>query len=124
MSFLAGFCKAYYAEYCNSKPLGEVSSELTQLKKTEKWLYDFDSQMMQQALANLKRAYINFFERRTAFPKFKKKRHSGRSFCIPQRVRVENERVYVPTLGWVRIRQEYIRARSRNLLPGRQWSPS
>ena len=98
-------CKAYYAEYRKSKPWGELSSDLTQLKKTEKWLYDFDSQMMQQALANLKRAYTNFFERRAAFPKFKKKKHSGRSFRIPQRVRVENERVYVPTLGWIRIRQ-------------------
>jgi transposase len=36
------------------------------------WLYDFDAQMRQQALADLRRAYINFFERRGKFPKFKK----------------------------------------------------
>jgi len=95
--------KACDAEYRKSKPWGELSSELTQLKKTEKWLYDFDSQMTEQVPAKLKRSYIHFFERRAAFPKFQKKRHSGQSF--PQRVRAENERVYVPTLGWIRIRQ-------------------
>jgi transposase len=45
-----------------------------QLKQTELWLYDFDSQMLQQALADLRRAYINFFEHRARFPKFKKKK--------------------------------------------------
>jgi putative transposase len=46
---------------------------LTELKSTEPWLHDFDSQMLQQALANLKRAYVNFFAGRAKFPKFKKK---------------------------------------------------
>jgi len=100
-----GCCKSHYEQYGKSKPWGELSAELTQLKKTEKWLYDFDSQMIQQALADLKRAYINFFEGRARFPKFKRKRHGGQSFRIPQRVRVENRRVYVPTLGWIKIRQ-------------------
>jgi transposase len=37
-------CKAYYQQYGKSKPWGELSAELTQLKRIEKWLYDFDSQ--------------------------------------------------------------------------------
>jgi putative transposase len=98
-------CQEYFQEHGKSKPWGELSAELTQLKKTEKWLYDFDSQMMQQALANLTRAYVNFFQGRARFPRFKKKKHGGQSFRIPQRVRVENQHVYVPTLGWIKIRQ-------------------
>ena len=57
------------------------------------WLNDFDSQMLQQALADLRRAYINFFERRAKFPRFKTKKRCRPAFRIPQRVRVEGERV-------------------------------
>ena len=98
-------CKTYYEQYGKTKPFGELKAEMTELKQTEKWLYDFDSQALQQALIHLKRAYINFFEGRAGFPKFKKRKDAGQSFAIPQRVRVENERVYVPKLGWVKIRQ-------------------
>lgn len=98
-------CQKYYQQYGKGKPWGELSAELTQLKQRELWLYDFDSQMLQQALADLRRAYINFFERRAKFPKFKKKRAARQSFRIPQRVGVEKGCVYVPSIGRVRIRQ-------------------
>ena len=98
-------CQEHYQRHGKGKPWAELSAELTQLKQRELWLYDFDSQMLQQALADLRRAYINFFERRAKFPKFKKKRAARQSFRIPQRVRVEGERVYVPSIGWIRIRQ-------------------
>jgi len=101
-------CTAHYAEHGKSKNWYELKAELVPLKKTEKWLYDFDSQMMQEALINLKRAYINFFEGRARFPKFKRKKHAGQSFRISQRVRVENERVYVPKVGGIKIRQSQV----------------
>ena len=86
--------------------LGPANCETQpQLKRSELWLYDFDSQMLQQALADLRRAYINFFQRRAKFPRFKTKKRSRLGFRIPQRVRVEDERVYVPSVGWIRIRQ-------------------
>ena len=100
-----GQSKQYYQQYGKSKPWGELSADLTQLKRTERWLNDFDSQMLQQALADLKRAFINFFEGRAKFPRFKTKKRSRLGFRIPQRVRVEDERVYVPSVGWIRIRQ-------------------
>ena len=97
--------RQYYQQHGKSKPWAELSAELTQLKQTELWLYDFDSQMLQQALADLRRAYLNFFERRAKFPKFKKKKAARQSFRIPQRVRIGNGSVYVPSIGRVRIRQ-------------------
>ena len=100
-----GQSKQYYQQHGKSKPWGELSADLTQLKRTELWLYHFDSQMLQQALADLRRAYINFFEGRAKFPRFKTKKRSRLGFRIPQRVRVEDERVYVPSVGWIRIRQ-------------------
>jgi putative transposase len=65
------------------------------MKKKEPWLYDFDAQMMQQALANLQRAYGNFFAKRVGLPKFKKKKSARQSFRIPQRVRVGNGSIYL-----------------------------
>ena len=76
-------CQQYYQQKGKSKPWAELSAELTRLKLTDSWLYDFDSQMLQQALADLRCAYINFFERRARFPKFKKKRAARQSFRIP-----------------------------------------
>ena len=98
-------CRQYYQQHGKGKPWAELSVELTQLKQMELWLYDFDSQMLQPALADLRRAYLNFFERRAKFPRFKKKKAPRQSFRIPQRVRIENGCVYVPSIGGIRIRQ-------------------
>ena len=37
-----GQCKEYYQQHGKSKPWGELSAELTEWKRTEPWLYDFD----------------------------------------------------------------------------------
>ena len=57
------------------------SSYLTFLKKTEEmaFLSEVDSIALQQALKNLEQAYKSFFEKRTGFPKFKKKRKKFRN---------------------------------------------
>jgi hypothetical protein len=54
--------------------LGEnCPPKLSRLKPAEKWLYDFDSRMLEQALADLQRAYVHFFAKRAKFLKFKNK---------------------------------------------------
>jgi transposase len=67
-------CQTYYQANGKSLAWSQLSRELTELKRSEPWLYDFDSQMLQQALANLQRAYGNFFAGRARFPKFKEKK--------------------------------------------------
>src|SRR5215467_987264 len=85
----------------------ELSIELTALKNKPgfEWLKEIDSQLLQQALADCKRAFDNFFEKRAGFPIFKRKHSARQSFRIPQRVKLENGRVYIPKIGWVRVRQ-------------------
>jgi putative transposase len=70
-------------------------------------MYDFDSQALQQVLKNLYQAYRNHFnpKMRAGFPKFKTKKNTKQSFRIPQRVTVEDGKVYVPKIGWIKIRQ-------------------
>lgn len=70
---------------------------LTELKKDKnfKWLKEVNSQTLQQSLRHLEVAYTNFFQGRTSLPKFKKKTHRN-SFTVPQFVKFENGRIYMP----------------------------
>lgn len=85
----------------------QLSKELTGWKKQPElsWLNEAPSQPLQQALKNLERAYTNFFEKRAAFPRFKKKGQSE-SFRYPQGFQLDqaNGRIFLPKLGWMRLR--------------------
>ena len=65
------------------------------------WLKDADSQVLQQSLGDLKKAFGNFFEGRAGYPKFKGK-YSNQSIRYPQRFRVDGSRSYLPKVGKVR----------------------
>ena len=54
---------------------------------------------MQQVLADLKRAYVNFFQRRARFPRFKSRKRDQARFRIPQRVKIAAGRIYIPKVG-------------------------
>jgi putative transposase len=69
------------------------------------WLANAHSQALQQTLKDLERAYANFFAKRSALPRFKKKGQHD-SFRFPQGVKLDqaNSRLFLPKLGWVRYR--------------------
>ncbi|EEP8432715.1 RNA-guided endonuclease InsQ/TnpB family protein [Salmonella enterica] len=69
------------------------------------WLKDAPSQPLQQSLKDLERAYKNFFQKRAAFPRFKK-RGQNDAFRYPQGVKLdqENSRIFLPKPGWMRYR--------------------
>ncbi|WP_201480410.1 RNA-guided endonuclease InsQ/TnpB family protein [Escherichia coli] len=69
------------------------------------WLKDSPSQPLQQSLKDLERAYKNFFQKRAAHPRFKK-RGQNDAFRYPQGVKLdqENSRIFLPKLGWMRYR--------------------
>jgi|UPI00037DB7E9 putative transposase len=99
--------KEVYERTKKTLPIAQLSSELTALKKRPEtaWLKDVDSQLLQQALKDLDRGYQAFFGKRARFPRFKSKKRDEPRFRIPQRVKVEDSKVYVPKIGWVKIRQ-------------------
>jgi putative transposase len=69
------------------------------------WLRENHSQILQQSLKDLDRAYANFFAKRAEFPRFKKKGvHDG--FRFPQGYKLDqvNDRIFLPKLGWLRYR--------------------
>jgi putative transposase len=97
----------FYKAEGKTIPAALLSRELTQLKQQEDrlWLQEADSQLLQQSLKDVDKAFQNFFAGRGRFPKFKSRNRGHFAFRIPQRVKVENGRVYCPKIGWVRIHQ-------------------
>ena len=71
------------------------------------WLSEAPVHPLQQTLKDLDRAYTNFFAKRAAFPRFKKK-GLGASFRYPDgkqfKLDQPNSRMFLPKLGWVRYR--------------------
>jgi putative transposase len=89
----------------------EQNNELVSLKREEKtvWLKDIHSQVLQQALKNLDNAFQNFFQnvkrgKKPGFPRFKCKGLRD-SFRYPQGVKIDEENVYLPKIGWVKFRK-------------------
>ncbi len=99
--------KTTYAETGETLAAKQLSLELTVLKQQPEtsWLRGADSQLLQQALRDLDRAFVNFFQRRSRYPRFKSRKRDPLRFRIPQRVRLKQGKVYVPKVGWVRVRQ-------------------
>ncbi|ANO91650.1 transposase [Escherichia coli] len=88
-------------------PYGKMASWLVEWKNATEmqWLKDSPSQPLQQSLKDLERAYKNFFQKRAAFPRFKK-RGQNDAFRYPQGVKLDQEksRIFLPKLGWMRYR--------------------
>ncbi|MEH8179752.1 transposase [Gallibacterium anatis] len=83
----------------------KIANLLPQWKKELVWLKECHSQVLQQSLKDLESAFKNFFQQRADFPKFKKKGLKER-FRFPQGCKLEqqNNRLYLPKIGWVRYR--------------------
>ena len=83
----------------------KIANLLPQWKKELPWLKECHSQVLQQSLKDLENAFKNFFQKRSDFPKFKKKGLKER-FRFPQGCKLEqqNNRLYLPKIGWVRYR--------------------
>jgi putative transposase len=98
--------RAYHSRHGKTIPFAQLLRELTALKRQDeyRWLAKADSQLLQQALFDLRQAYRNFFERRARYPRFKSRKRDAQRFRIPQRVRLDGDRIYVPKVGWVRAR--------------------
>ncbi|MBE9171031.1 transposase, partial [Pleurocapsales cyanobacterium LEGE 06147] len=81
---------------------GQLQGLLPELKKQEEteWLSETYSQCLQVVALNLSNAFINFFERRASFPRFKSK-HGKQSLSYPQNVKIVGDCLKFPKLGLI-----------------------
>lgn len=99
--------KETYKATGKSPSMYEQKRRLTELKRQPEtsWLNGIHSQVLQEPVVNLHRAFVNFFEKRAKYPRFKPKRRGLGSFTFPQSVKVEGNRVWLPKIGWMRFRK-------------------
>ncbi|MBF2087379.1 MAG: IS200/IS605 family element transposase accessory protein TnpB [Synechococcales cyanobacterium K44_A2020_017] len=75
-----------------------VKKLLPQLKQEHEWLKEPYSQCLQSAVLNLSQAFVNFFEGRSKYPRFKTK-HGRQSIQYPQNVKLEGGWLVLPKMG-------------------------
>ena len=89
------------------------ANDLKLLKKEYEWLKEVESTSLQQTLRDLDQAYKNFFRRirqggdKAGFPKFKSKKNNKQSYrcqVVSNNICVNENRVKLPKLGMVKIR--------------------
>ncbi|MGK7874676.1 MAG: RNA-guided endonuclease InsQ/TnpB family protein [Xenococcaceae cyanobacterium] len=74
---------------------------LPKLKKEYTWLKETYSQVLQSSVLGLGRAFINFFEKRAEFPRFKSK-YGKQSLQYPQNVKLLSGALVFPKLGTIK----------------------
>lgn len=75
----------------------ETSSQLTGWKKLDElqFLNDVSSVPLQQALRHLQSAFTNFFEKRSAYPNFKKKRSGGSATFTKAAFKLKEGQIFI-----------------------------
>lgn len=113
--------KTYYVEHSKGLNYNDTAYMLTTLKSFLPWLAEADSQVLQQSLKDLDRAYENYFRmvREGTLPKLKpgqrprkdgmplgypkfKSKYDQQSIRYPQRFKVNSNEIYLPKIGWVK----------------------
>jgi putative transposase len=69
------------------------------------WMLGVTKNAPQMAIMQLGRAFENFFARRARFPTFRKKGRHDRFSLSNDQFRIQDKRIRIPKLGWVRMRE-------------------
>ena len=100
---------AYYQEEKKSLSYNACAKELVVLKKEFLFLKEADSIALQQSLRHLDTAFQNFFrDSKMGFPRFKSKKQNRDSYttvCVNHNIRLEQGRLLLPKLKWIRVKQ-------------------
>jgi putative transposase len=96
--------KTLYEKFRASISEFDLNTHITVLKEIYPWLKEVNSQSLQQTSKNLNSAYNHFFKDGSGFPKKKSKKNPLQSFQIPQHYRIEGKKIWIPKVGWIKIK--------------------
>ena len=109
--FIYNWCLAYRQNAYDSEGRSVTQNEcmllITQMRHETSWLADADSMALQEAAKDVNKAFVNFFEKRAGYPRFKSKRNNYRSYRTRNQnncVRIEGKYIVLPKLGKVKAR--------------------
>ncbi len=82
--------------------------QLNALKATQfPWMLEVTKNAPQMAIIHLGSAFKNFFEGRASYPNFRKKGVRDRFSITNDQFSVQNKRIRIPNLGWVRMHEKF-----------------
>jgi putative transposase len=95
---------AVYKETGKGINYNALAGELVALKKQPEtaFLKESHSQVLQQTLMDLDKAFGAFFDKRARFPRFKSRKRSPHAFRFPQNVTIDGNSISVPKVGRVK----------------------
>lgn len=100
------------AEWQRAYAAGEKTSQLAlrrqlnSVKRTQfPWMLEVTKNAPQMAIIQLGKAFQNFFAKRAGYPTFRKKGLHDRFTLTNDQFAVEDSRIRIPNLGWVRMRE-------------------
>ena len=70
------------------------------------WVYEVAKDVNQQPFVNLQKAFTRFFTGESGYPQFKRKGMHDRFYVSNDKLKVDSMRIYIPRLGWVKMREE------------------
>jgi putative transposase len=70
------------------------------------WMLDVTKCAPQMAIIQLGEAFKNFFAHRARYPAFKRKGEHDRFTISNDQLRIDDQRIRIPNLGWVRMREK------------------
>ena len=83
-----------------------MRKQLNAIKREQfPWMLEVTKNAPQMAIIQLGQAFQNFFAGRARYPKFRKKGVHDRFSITNDQFEVDGERIRIPGLGWVRMRE-------------------
>lgn len=77
------------------------SSLATEWRQYKPWYGEVSSDVLQQSLRHLDKAFNDFFAKKSKFPRLKKTRDTGIEFK-PKTVKIQEDRIKFPVIGWMK----------------------
>jgi putative transposase len=98
--------RAYYMRTGSSPTRAYLCRETTRQRNEPgfEWLREVSPQVPQQAVADLWSAYQAFFKGRARYPRFRSRKRDSLRFRFPGPVKLRGDQLYVPRVGWTRMR--------------------
>lgn len=79
-----------------------LNKKLTEIKKADDWLKEFDSKALKYSIIQMDKAYDAFFKKRAKFPRFKSKKNSKQSYTTAQ-LRIADSFINLPKIGKIKV---------------------
>ncbi|WXG43817.1 MAG: RNA-guided endonuclease TnpB family protein [Promethearchaeati archaeon SRVP18_Atabeyarchaeia-1] len=99
--------KEEYEKTGKSSNAIELHRQLNALKRaTFPWMYEVSKCAPQEALRDLDRAFRNFFEGRSRYPKFRSRRRGVGGFRLTGSITVARNSIQLPRIGRVRLKEK------------------